>query len=256
VSKLAGRVIVVTGGGSGIGRATSLALAREGADVVVVDVNEAGIEQTLAELNGPDGPGKHIGIVADVGDEGDMERMARRTLETFERIDGLVAGAGILRGRGSWPRPLVEISTEEWDQVLRTNLRGTFLSNRAVLPAMIRQKRGDIVNISSVSGRQGRPHDAPYCASKFGIVGMSESLAEEVRRLGVRVQLILPDAVATPIWSQNGPVPAPVDALPPERVADLIVFLIAQPPDTLLLSPVIAPFRSRARGRRPEGGTP
>lgn len=174
-----------------------------------------------------------------------MKAMAERTVEAFDRIDILVATAGILRGTGSTPRPLANVSLDEWEQVLGVNLRGMFLSNRAVLSTMLKQRAGNIVNISSVSGRQGRAFDAPYCASKAGVIGMSESLAEEVRNSGIRVQIVAPDAVDTPLWDQNGPVPRPPNALGPERVAELIVYLLAQPPDTVIPSVVVAPFNAR-----------
>jgi short-subunit dehydrogenase len=118
---------------------------------------------------------------------------------------------------------------------------------------MIRQRKGNIVNLSSVAGRQGRAHDAPYCASKFGVIGMSEALAEEVSRLGVRVQVVLPDAVRTPIWEQNGPIPCPEDALPPERVAELILTMVTLPWDSVMGSVTIAPFKTRRRKTRSEG---
>jgi NAD(P)-dependent dehydrogenase (short-subunit alcohol dehydrogenase family) len=216
--------------------------------VVVVDVHQGNIDATLRDLREiREEHDAFLGLLLDVRDEQAMESMARLTIEKFGRIDALVACAGILRGTGSSPMPLARISTAEWEQVLDTNLKGMFLSNRAVLPAMIRQRAGDIINISSVSGRQGRAHDAPYCASKFGVIGMSESLAEEVRGYGIRVQIVLPDAVDTPMWNQNGPVPCPPDALPPERVAELIVYMLRQPPDTMLLGVTIAPFRARRR---------
>jgi NAD(P)-dependent dehydrogenase (short-subunit alcohol dehydrogenase family) len=176
-----------------------------------------------------------------------MAEMASQTLERFGRIDHLIASAGILRVGGTLKTTL-ETSLEEWQAVLQTNLTGTFLSNRAVLPSMIEQKQGDIINISSVSGRQGRAFDAAYCASKFGIIGLSESLAQEVSSYGIRVQTILPDAVDTPFWDQNGPnsIKAPLK-LPPERVAELIVHLITLPRDTFMLNPVIAPFKARKK---------
>ena len=240
-------VAIVTGGASGIGRATGQALARVGARVVVIDLAQARIDAVLADLGaGPEGG--HLGLAVDVRSEADTRRMAEQTLESFGRIDILVACAGILRGDGGTLKPLAQLATPEWDQVIDTNLRGLFLCNRAVLPAMIRQRRGDIINLSSVSGRQGRAHDAPYCASKFGVIGLSESLAAEVQQFGVRVQTVLPDAVNTAFWQQNGPVPMPPHSLPPERVADLILFMLALPPDTQILAPVIAPLQVRRRG--------
>jgi len=236
---LTGQVAIVTGGASGIGGATCRALKARGVRVVAVDMNP----QKLAEQKQSGGCDEPLSL--DVRREEDMEKMARETVERFGRIDILVASAGILRGTGSTPRPLANVSVEEWDQVIETNLRGMFLSNRAVLPAMLRQRRGNIVNISSVSGQKGRPFDAPYCASKFGVIGMSESLAEEVRNSGIRVQIVLPDAVDTPMWDQNGPVPRPPNAVSPDRVAEVIVYLLAQPADTMIPSVVVAPFRTR-----------
>ena len=243
-------VAIVTGGASGIGQAVCQALARVGARVVLVDLHPAQVEAAHAELQSLSPAATadtHLGLALDVREEADMARMAEQTLAHFGRIDILVACAGILRSDGQTLKPLAQISTPEWDRVLDTNLRGLFFSNRAVLPAMLQQRRGDILNVSSVSGRQGRAHDAPYCASKFGVIGLSESLAAEVQPLGIRVQTILPDAVNTPFWRQNGPVPMPPFALPPERVADLILFMLALPPDTQLLAPVIAPLQVRRR---------
>jgi len=176
-----------------------------------------------------------------------MKRMADEAVARFGRIDGLVACAGILR-RGQTLKTVGDTSLEDWDAIIEINLTGTFLSNRAVLPAMLAQKQGDIINMSSTSGRQGRPFDGPYCASKFGIIGLSEALAEEVGRHGIRVQTVLPDAVETPLWSQNGPAALkPPQTIPPERVAQLVCYMLALPRDTYLLNPVIAPCKTRKK---------
>ncbi len=250
------KVAIVTGGASGIGKATCRALARSGAKVVAIDVNPQQLDEAVAELAQlAAGQARCLGLVLDVGNESDMQRMADVTLERYGRIDMLVACAGILRARGTSLKPLAQVAVEEWDQVLDINLKGMFLSNRAVLSAMLKQRRGDIINVSSVSGRQGRPFDGPYCASKFGVIGLSESLSEEVRGAGVRVQVVVPDAVNTPIWQQNGPVPMPANALPPERVADVIMFMLALPPDAMLVAPIIAPSRARSRGAGKKGDT-
>jgi 3-oxoacyl-[acyl-carrier protein] reductase len=245
--RLKGQTAIVTGGSGGIGRATCIALAKEGAHIVVVDVDQGRVEEVVAATYGQGSGAESFGLILDVRREHDMEEMARQTLARFGSIDVLVTCAGKLRARGSTLKPLAQLRTEEWDEVIDTNLNGVFLSNRAVLPTMIEQRRGDIVNISSVSGRQGRAHDSAYCASKFGVIGLSESLAEEVRKFGVRVQVVLPDAVDTPMWDQNGPIPRPGNALPPTRVADLIIYLLSLPQDAVLLSPVIASFRPRRR---------
>src|SRR5262245_37341693 len=242
--RLAGRSVVVTGGAGGIGRAGCRAAASQGATVTVVDLAREPVEDMAAELAARGH--QSIGLPLDVTSETDMARLAEATVERFGRIDVLVACAGVLRGRGCLPHPVVDVSTDEWSQVIDVNLTGIFLSNRAVLPVMLDQRQGDIVNVSSTAGLQGRANDAAYCASKFGVIGFSQSLAEEVRRPGIRVQTILPDAVDTRIWQQNGPI-RPEHALSAERVADMILYLLSLPADTVMPSPVIAPFRTRRR---------
>ena len=232
--RLAGQVVVVTGSASGIGRATATALAAHEARVVAVDRHEHALD------------GMALVLAVDVRDEAQVGTMARTVVERYERIDALVHCAGVLRGVGGTPRPVVDTPTSEWDVVVDTNLKGTFLVNRAVLPAMLKQRRGQIVNLSSTSGRQGRAFDAVYCASKFGVVGLTQSIAEEVRAQGVKVYVLMPDAVDTPLWQQNGPI-RPDVALAPERVADLICYMLALPDDTVLDNLVIAPFRGRRR---------
>lgn len=244
---LAGQVVIVTGGASGIGQATCRAMARKGASLVAVDVNQGGLDELLGALKA-EVPGlKALGIALNVRLEQDMQEMAGRTLERFGRIDILVHCAGILRIKGSRPQFLHQVSLEEWNAVMDTNLKGTFLSNRAVIPAMIQQRQGQVFNISSTSGLKGRPLDSVYSASKFGVVGLSEALAEEVRQYGIKVQVILPDAVDTPMWEQNAPIQAPDSSLAPERVADLICYLAALPRDTVLSNLVMLPFKFRQR---------
>ena len=151
-----------------------------------------------------------------------MCRMAAETLRVFGRIDILVASAGTLRGASALPRQLAELGASTWDEITGTNLKGVFLSNRAVLPPMIRQRGGTIINLSSTSGRTGLAFDSAYCASKFGVIGLSQAVAAEVRQFGIRVHALLPGPVATPMWQQNGPIPYFGAAIPPERVADAI----------------------------------
>jgi NAD(P)-dependent dehydrogenase (short-subunit alcohol dehydrogenase family) len=250
--RLKGKVVVVTGGTGGLGLAVCQQAAQEGAAVVVADVDRERIDLAVASLAPLTGAiAGHLGFAMDVRQEADNQELARNTLERYGRIDALVACAGILRKRGTSPRPLVRTTAEEWDEVLEVNLKGVFLSNRAVLPTMIEQRSGIILNISSVSGLKGRAHDGPYCASKFGVIGLSQSIADEVRTYGVKVQALMPDAIDTPFWDQNYPVPRPGDALRPERVADLILFMLTQPDDTVLVGPVIAPLG--ARRRKPAG---
>jgi NAD(P)-dependent dehydrogenase (short-subunit alcohol dehydrogenase family) len=240
-----GQAAIVTGGASGIGRAVAFRLVRDGASVAVVDVSPERTEETVEALQAEHPGAAVIGSTVDVRDETAVAGMKNAALERFGRIDILVASAGILRGVPGKPQTLAETPAEAWDRVIETNLTGMFLTIRAVLPVMQKQRRGNIITLSSMSGRKGIAYDAAYCASKFGVIGLSESLAEEVRPYGIRVQAVLPEAVDTPILAQSGPIFRPPDMLSAERVADFIAYLLALPEDTWLLNPVIAPSRAR-----------
>jgi NAD(P)-dependent dehydrogenase (short-subunit alcohol dehydrogenase family) len=235
---LRGKAALVTGGGSGI---------RVGAAVAVAD-RDAGranaVRDEIAALGAGPAP---LALVADVRSEEDAERIVRETVDAFSRLDFLVHSAGVLRVPGGGPRLMHQVSKEECDLVIDTNLKGTFLVNRAVLPVMMRQRSGHVVNLSSTSGRIGRAFDSVYCASKFGVMGLTESLAVEMKQFGIKVSAVLPDAVDTPLWDQNGPISAPDPSLDPDRVAGVIEYLLALPPDVVLENVVILPFRTRRR---------
>jgi NAD(P)-dependent dehydrogenase (short-subunit alcohol dehydrogenase family) len=245
--------VVITGGGSGIGLATARRLVTLGARVLIADLRAETIDRALAELSAlgaePSGSAAH-GQTCDVRLAADCDRLIAAAGERFGALDAVVHCAGILRAAGSRPRPLHEMEDHEFAAVVDTNLKGTFLLNRAALRLMVAQRNGQIINVASTSGRKGRPLDSVYSASKAGVIALSESVAEEVRPFGVRVQVILPDAVDTPLWEQNGAIKtAPPQALPAERVAELIAFCLALPPDTICENLVIAPFRTRVSKR-------
>ncbi len=243
--RLGGQAAIVTGGASGIGRAVASRLVREGAAVAVADVSAERAQETARALADERPEARALGIEVDVRREDQVEAMKERVLREFARIDILVASAGILRGVPGKPQTLADTSAAAWDAVIETNLTGMFLTNRAVLPVMQKQRRGNIVNLSSTSGKRGIAFDSAYCASKFGVIGLSECLAEEARPFGIRVQAVLPEIVDTPILAQNGPIVRPPDMLSADRVADFVVYLLALPEDTWLLNPVIAPSRAR-----------
>ncbi|MDY7012018.1 MAG: SDR family NAD(P)-dependent oxidoreductase [Cyanobacteriota bacterium] len=246
--RLAGQVAIVTGGSIGIGWAVARGLAQCGATVVIVSRTAERVDRAVRTLNQEVENSSAMGLALDVSRADDLAEMADRTLERYGRIDSLIAAAGILRPGDGAIRRLQQMSVAEWDEVLNVNLKGTFLSNRAVLPTMIQQRSGQIVNLSSTSGRKGYAFDSAYCASKFGVIGMSQALAEEVRSYGVRVQVVLPGAIETPIWHQNGPIPKPENVLPVERLTDLVLYLVGLPPDTVCLETVIEPFGERSSG--------
>ena len=247
---LDGQIAIVTGGTSGIGRQVCLALAQAGATVVVVGRNSARLVAVVAEVEAVSAarafsPGA-LGLKLDVCREEDMAKMAAQTLKHFGRIDILVANAGILRGEGSRPTMLLKLTSQEWDRVVDTNLKGVFLSNRAVLKTMREQRFGQIINVASLTGRRAVALDTPYSASKFGVVGLTEALAQEMQPYGVRVQGLLPGNTDTPIWSQNEPLPRAAQTLPASRVAGLIVFMLTRPHDSTLGELAIAPLRPKA----------
>lgn len=237
------RVTIITGAAGGIGSATATALAAAGARLVLVDQNDDALKELVSRLDADVLP-----LCLDVSSEQDMNAMAEQTLANFGQIDALVTSAAILRGPGGM-QTVADTSFDDWTRIMRINLTGTFLANRAVLPAMLAAKSGDIINLSSTSGKQGRAFDGAYSASKAGIVGLSEALAEEVMRQGIRVQTVLPDAVDTGLWAQSGSTALkPQSMLPADRIGALIVYLLSLPRDTYLLNTVVSPITQR-RGR-------
>ncbi len=238
MSAFENKTAIVTGGTSGIGKEVALVLARDGANVVVVGRNPARLESVLRDLGGA-----ALGLSLDVGREDDMQAMADRTLERFGRIDILIHCAASAGDRGV-PYPVAQMPVEDWDAGIATNLKGVFFSNRAVLPAMIEQRSGDIVNVSSARGGvKGLPFAACYAAAKHGVMGLTASLAEEVRRHGIRVQVVLPDVTETPLMQIVGDL-APQGMLKPRTVGEFIVDLVRAPRDEQLIEPWICPFAS------------
>lgn len=224
------KVAVVTGGSSGIGLSLCCRLAAEGASVVIVGRDRERLQQAgeVVAASGREivrNPGV-LSYAADVRFEGDMVGMAETTLRSFGKIDILIAAAGMLRPVESRPDLLVNLSEKEFSKILDTNLKGVFLSNRAVLKTMIAQRSGHIINVSSLSGKKALPLDAAYCASKFGVRGLSEALAEEVAQYNIRVHCVLPGNTETPIWSQNRMLPKSPNTIPPERISDTVLLLL------------------------------
>ena len=184
--RLKDKVVIVTGGARGIGRAYGLAVAAEGAKVVVADVADG--KPALKEIEGLGA--QALVVECDVSREADTLRLATETLAQFGRIDVLVNNAALY---GSLKRrPFMEIPIEEWDRVMAVNLRGLFLCARAVFPAMKAQGKGKIINIASGTFFKGVPHYIHYTTSKGGVVGFTRSLARELGDFGIRVNAIAP----------------------------------------------------------------
>lgn len=247
-----GKVAIVTGGSSGIGQATCVALSKEGYHVAVVGTNSERINETLNLLHTPvlnKLHSSHLGLVLDVTKETDMQAMVSKTVEHFGRIDILVASAGLGKRAGSnrlIPYPTASLPLEEWNEILNVNLTGVFLSNRAVLPIMMTQSVGHIINICSSTtsyGLRGQPYAPAYCASKFGVQGFTESLAEEVRSYGIRVQALFPGYVKTPLVAETTLANIYGGSMSADNVAASITYLVTQTMDMVVLHPHLIPFR-------------
>jgi NAD(P)-dependent dehydrogenase (short-subunit alcohol dehydrogenase family) len=189
---LTGKVAIVTGGGSGIGRRLSEGLVQFGASVVVADINLSGSIHTVDLIAGQGGHGKAIEV--DVTRTEDAKRMVEETTGEFGDLDILINCAGI-----NIPKPALEFPEEDWDQVLDTNLKGSFLCCQTVGKIMISQRRGKIINIASQMGLVGFPDRAPYCASKGGVIQLTRALAVEWASYNVNVNAIAPTLTITPM---------------------------------------------------------
>lgn len=194
-----GRVAVVTGAGSGIGRATALRLAREGASVVACDVHADGLAETLAAVDGASG--SVVTVEADVTRPDDIEKLVNTALGRAGRIDVLANVAGIM----DWFLPAHEVDDETWNRVLDVNLNAPMRLCRRVLPLMMERRSGAIVNIASVGGIRGGAAGAAYTVSKHGLVGLTRSIAWTYRAEGIRCNAIAPGGVATNIGSTAVP---------------------------------------------------
>jgi len=218
---LAGKVAVVTGAGAGLGRAVALGLAEEGAHVFAVSI----VRTELAELAATAAAaGLTVETIeADVGDEGDTRRVAETVLAGQARLDVLVNNAGVIA-----VKPIEETEPEEWDRILRTNLRGPYLYCRAFVPAMKEQRAGTIVNVTSMSGVMGFVGEAAYCPSKFGLEGLTQTLALELAPWRIRVCSVHPGkAMRTPMSMTTYDEAAKRDWVDPAELAPGFVRLAA-----------------------------
>jgi|SRR5687768_14093738 len=235
---LRGKVAIVTGATKGIGRACAEALVRAGANVTITARTESDVRRVTAELNsGENGERAALGIPGDVGVYDDCRTLVSQTVEHFGRLDILVNNAGI-----GGMRPVVQMTPEHWRAVLQTNLDSLFYCSHEAIPHLKRAGGGWIINIGSLAGKNAFPGGAAYNASKFGLIGFSEALMQEVRHDGIKVSYLMPGSVATDF---DGMTPGGADwMIQPEDIALLILDLLATPARTL-------PSRIEVRPSRP-----
>jgi NAD(P)-dependent dehydrogenase (short-subunit alcohol dehydrogenase family) len=220
------QIVLVTGAGRGIGRAIAIRLAEQGDGLALNDIDGDTLSQTVSDLleSGHDA----LGFVGDVSDTKAVQDMVAKFVEQYGRIDGLVNNAGI----GGVGKTLLELSLEEWDEMLRIDLTAAFLMCQAVVPHMVTQGRGRIVNISSITAMMGVAGSTHYAAAKAGVIGFSKSLAREVAKSRINVNVVAPGLIDTDMSRKRG-----IDhqrhliAWPrigePEDVASVVAFLLS-----------------------------
>jgi len=213
---LQGKKAIITGAGKGIGRATALALAKEGVSLGLIARTEKDLQQVASEV------GNLVPVsiaTADIGSNDQVITAIEKITKELETVDILINNAGIAKFGG-----FLELDVEEWERIIQVNLLGMYYVTRAVLPTMIKQKSGDIINISSTAGERGGPVTSAYSASKFGVLGLTESLAMEVRKHDIRVTALTPSTVVTDLAIEQGLVKGDEEnVLQPEDLAELMV---------------------------------
>lgn len=213
---LAGKNAIITGAGRGIGRAVAQALAAEGVNVGLIARSEENLKRVADELNDV----KVVYATADVSNIEEVNK-AVDTLSELGSIDILINNAGIAKFGG-----FLELDADEWKKIIDVNLMGVYNVTRAVLPGLIEQKSGDIINISSTAGQKGAPVTSAYSASKFAVLGLTESLALEVRKHNIRVSALTPSTVATDLAYENNLTDGNPDKV--MQAEDLAEFIVAQ----------------------------
>jgi NAD(P)-dependent dehydrogenase (short-subunit alcohol dehydrogenase family) len=246
IRTLEDRIALVTGASSGLGRATAIALARAGADVAIVARSKEELDSVRGEIT--KSGRRALALPVDLASVDDTTEAVRQSVEELGRVDVLVNAAGT-----DTPGTVEALDIEGWDRTLAVNLRAPFLLSKAAFPHMREAGGGTIINISSVAGKKGWANASAYCASKFGLTGFTEALADEGKEHGIRAIVLYPGAMATN-WGAFSPEERqgselneapPTRVLQPERVADLIVWLAASPAEFVLTEGIVLPIEER-----------
>ena len=233
------KVALVTGGGSGIGKAIAKALLAEGCKLIINGRNEEKLNQAKSEL------GANVeSIVCDVTDEGQVENTFNGIISNYGSLDILINNAGMAAKAKAH-----ELKYETWKKVINVNLNGAFLCAREAMKSMIKQKSGRIINIGSISGQMSRPENAPYTASKFGLEGLTRALALDGREHGIAVSILHPGNVGTDIWKGREEIAEREGLIPLEDIGKLAVTMLSMSPNVNILGSVILPITQPYLGR-------
>jgi NAD(P)-dependent dehydrogenase (short-subunit alcohol dehydrogenase family) len=227
------KVALVTGGGRGIGAAIAARLAGMGATTIVTGRTRAHLEETAGRIRSAGGQCE--AVPGDVADWNSVSSLGARIQQNFGRLDILVNNAGAAGFGG----PLHTMPTEKWDTILNTNLRGVFYTLRVFAPMMIAAGGGHVINISSIAGKNALPNAAAYAASKWGLNGLSYSMAEELRQYNIRVSVVSPGSTHTDFSPHTGK--SPDKMLQPDDVAHVVAMLVTQSPQSFASEVILRP---------------
>jgi 3-oxoacyl-[acyl-carrier protein] reductase len=225
--QLEGQVAIVTGAGTGIGRSTALAMAREGAAVVLAARTVSDLEAVANEIEAAGG--KALAIPTDVSIEAQAEALVKQTIDAFGRIDILVNNAGT-----NVRSPIDKVKTNDWRLIIGSNLDGTFFCTRAVIPRMMAQNFGKIINVSSGAGKRGSATRAAYSAAKHAVVGFGDAVQKDLKNSGISVSTVLPGPIHTPLRRRSVPDEDPNLLISAQEVADVILFLATRGKEVII----------------------
>jgi NAD(P)-dependent dehydrogenase (short-subunit alcohol dehydrogenase family) len=206
--RLDGKIAVITGGASGIGRGIALCMAREGANIIIPELNLEGAQQVADEAKAM---GREaLAVKTDVTKRADVEAMVKQSLDTFAQIDILVNNAGIFGKRAGMP--FLNNEEEDWDQILAVNIKSHFIICKAIAPHMMERRYGKIINIASIAGKMGSQSSPPYTVSKAGVISFTQVLAKDLAPFNINVNAICPGLLWTPLWEGLGVAAAQVSS--------------------------------------------
>ena len=228
------RVVLVTGGAQGLGEAIVTELAEAGATVLVADRSER-VHETVSALRGHGG--RAHALVGDIGEEADVQRFVDEARTKHGGLDAIVNNAGI-----DVTVDLEGLKVSQWDAVMRTNLRGPFLLTKLALP-LLRERKGDVINVASTAAKRGWPNASAYHASKWGLLGLSYALHAELRPLGVRVTAVIAGGMRTPFLLDRFPDLDPAKLQDPRNVARAVRFALSQPRESVIAEITVLPVQ-------------